>query len=181
MAAQLYDAKTDPAFGKPYIDVDEWREGMVHFRYVHGGFEGTDARFSFFFPRKEDYKNRFFHFMAPAQGSEDASLRERGEDSKIAFAITHGAYFVETNMGAAPFAGPLPDPSIIYRASAASAEYSREVAARLYGPHRPYGYIYGGSGGAFKTMSCVENASAWDGSVPFVSGTPISIPNCFTV
>lgn len=178
---QLYTATTDPMFQKPYIDIDEWREGAVHFHYVHGGFEGTDTRFSFYFPRKEDYAGRFFHFMAPAQGSEDAAMRAYGEDSKIAFALTHGAYFVETNMGVAPFAGPLPDATIIYRASAACAEYSRRVAADLFGPHRPYGYLYGGSGGAFKTISCMENTDAWDGSVPYVSGTPMSIPNSFTV
>src|SRR5258706_15611180 len=28
----------DPQFTKPFIDVDEWRDGPVHHRYVHGGF-----------------------------------------------------------------------------------------------------------------------------------------------
>jgi hypothetical protein len=34
----------------------------------------------------------------------------------------------------------------------AVATYSRVLAAQMYGPHRPYGYVYGGSGGAFKTL-----------------------------
>ncbi|MDR2418603.1 MAG: hypothetical protein LBD79_06075 [Treponema sp.] len=177
----VYNAKNDPQFQKPYIDVDEWREGAVRYRYIHGGFEGTETRFSFYFPTREQYKGRFFHFMSPMQGSENASQVLEGEEDKIAFAITHGAYFVETNMGVGPVFGPLADPTIIYRASAAAAEYSREVAAKLFGEHRPFGYIYGGSGGGFKSTSCLENGNAWDGVAPYVIGSPAAIPNCFTV
>lgn len=173
---EIYDPKQDPQFRKPYIDIDEWREGTVRYHYIHGGFEETELRFSFYFPEKEIYKERFFHFMSPVQGSEDASQNFNGEEDKIAFAITNGAYFVESNMG-----GPEANGTTIYRTSAAVAEYSRELAAKLYGPHRPFGYIYGGSGGGFKTMSCFENTNAWDGAVPYVIGSPMAIPNVFTV
>jgi hypothetical protein len=180
-SAGLYDAGWDAQFQKPYVDIDEWREGEVRYHYVHGGFDGSEARFSFFFPDKDHYKGRFFQFMAPVQGNEDASIGRKGEEDKITFAITHGAYFVETNMGVAvPFA-PIADPTVLYRSSAAAAEYSRQIASKLYGAHRPFGYIYGGSGGGFKAMSCFENTGAWDGAVPYVIGTPMSIPNCFTV
>ena len=37
-------------FQHPYIDMDEWRDQPVRHRYVHGGFEGTDTRFSFYLP-----------------------------------------------------------------------------------------------------------------------------------
>ena len=40
----------DEFFGAAWIDVDEWREIPAPHRYVHGGFEGTDTRFSFYFP-----------------------------------------------------------------------------------------------------------------------------------
>jgi hypothetical protein len=176
-----YNAKNDPRFQKPYVDIEERREGTVPYQYVHGGFEGTETKFSFFFPEKDRYEGRFFQFMAPVEGSEDASIGQKGEEDKIGFALTHGAYFVETNMGVAvPFA-PIADPTIIYRASAAAAEYSRELAAKRYGPHRPYGYIYGGSGGGFKSTSCLESTGAWDGAAPYVIGSPMAIPNCFTV
>jgi hypothetical protein len=180
-----YDPKQDPQFQKPYTDKDEWRERdtgvAVRYQYIHGGFEGTEARFSFFFPPKETYQGRFFHFMAPVQGSEDASESGRDSMDPIAFAVSHGAYFVETNMGVAvPFA-PIEDPTVIYRSSAAAAEYSRKIAAKIYGPHRPFGYIFGGSGGGFKSTSCLENTAAWDGAAPFVIGSPVAIPNCFTV
>jgi hypothetical protein len=180
-----YDPKKDPQFQKPYTDTGEWRDdgvpGRPRYHYFHGGFEGTETRFSLYFPDKESYGGRFFHFMSPMQGSENASRALEGEEDKIAFANTHGAYFVESNMGVGPVFGPLADPTIIYRASAAVAEYSRELAAKLYGPHRPFGYIYGGSGGGFKSTSCFENTRTWDGAAPYVIGSPMAIPNCFTV
>ena len=74
------------------------------------------------------------------------------------------------------------DPAVAgYLVNAAAARYSRKVAAEMYGPHRTYGYAYGGSGGAFKTISGFENSDAWDGAVPYVIGTPEAIPNVFTV
>jgi hypothetical protein len=100
----------------------------------------------------------------------------------LGFAIESGAYLVESNLGRLNmFVGD--DPTITaYRASAAVAKYSRVLASEMYGPHRPYGYVYGGSGGAFKTIACVENMEGvWDGSVPFIHATPIAIPNNFTV
>lgn len=178
----IYNPKNDKRFQKPLIDVEEWRSDSVKYYYVHGGFEGTELKFSFFYPEPGCYEGRFFQFMPPVQGSEDASIGLKGQEDKIAFAIHSGAYFVETNMGVAiPFI-PIEDPRIIYMASAAAAEYSRVVAQRIYGyEHRPYGYIYGGSGGGYKTISCFENTDAWDGAVPFVIGTPMSIPYSFTI
>ena len=52
----------------------------------------------------------------------------------------------------------------------------------MYGPHRPYGYAYGGSGGGFRTIGSIENTTGvWDGVVPYVIGSPMAIPNMFTV
>lgn len=174
----LYTPLTDPQFQKPYVDVREHRSGPAPHLYVHGGFEGTLLKFSFFYPDKESYEGRFFQFMAPAEGSENASIGRTGPEDKIGFALTHGAYFVESNMGSDKPEGKK-DPGIIYKASAAAAEYSREIAQELYGAHRPYGYIYGGSGGAFKTTSCFENTNAWDGAIPYIHGSPMAIPNVF--
>jgi hypothetical protein len=174
----LYDGLQDPQFQHPYVDIDEWRDEPVRHRYIHGGFEGNDTRFSFYFPPTESYEKRFFQPVYPVQGSENAAQSHiDGVDNKIGFAISRGAYLVETNMG-----GASDDFTLVYRASAAVALYSRVKAAELFGPHRPYGYIYGGSGGGFKTMSFIENTTGvWDGAVPFVIGTPMAIPNVFTV
>ena len=52
----------------------------------------------------------------------------------------------------------------------------------MYGEHRPFGYAYGGSGGGFRTIGGAENTvGVWDGVVPYVIGSPMAIPNMFTV
>ena len=56
MGKTIYDATKDPKYSKPFIDVDEPRERVLPdgtrlpYRYMHGGFEGTDLKFSFCFP-----------------------------------------------------------------------------------------------------------------------------------
>ena len=175
----IYDPKQDPAYASPKIDCEKWREEL-NCTYVHGTFEGTSLAFSFFFPKKEHFKGRFFQYLSPVQGHEDAAIGRAGMEDRISFALTHGAYYVESNMGAAPFA-TLPDPAVIFKASAAAAEFSRTVAMRLYGCQRPFGYVYGGSGGSYKTIACVENTRVWDGACPYVNGTPYSIPYTFTL
>lgn len=186
---KIYDAKTDPQFSKPYVDIDrkDYRVlpvgTKVPYRYIHGGFEDTDVRFSFCYPGKNAYEERFFQYLSPFPGPEEeiASLDLTGGDDKIAFAITHGAYYVETNMGSAEMFSNNPDNTITYRSSAAAAEYSRVKAQEVYGyEHRAYGYVYGGSGGGYRTMACIENTNAFDGAVPYIIGSPYAIPNCHT-
>jgi hypothetical protein len=178
----------DPLFNQPYIDIDEWREKPVRHRYVHGGFKGTKALFSFYFPPKEQYQGRFFQYVTPVPTSENLAQPSSVAEDKMGFAISSGiglavssgAYLVETNEGSlSVLAGDQKIPG--YRVNAAAAEYSRVLAAQMYGPHRPYGYAFGGSGGAFKTISGFENTETWDGAVPYVVGSPQAIPNVFTV
>ncbi|GGB87256.1 hypothetical protein GCM10011494_02000 [Novosphingobium endophyticum] len=179
----------DELFAKPYIDVDEWRDTPVRHRYIHGGFTGTDTRFSFYFPPSPQYEGRFFQHVTPVPDSENlAQQMPAGEFNKIGFSADSGAYFVETNGGGTidltKGANALPDPTITaYRANAAAAQFSRHVAAQVYGTaKRPYGYVYGGSGGAFRTIGSVENTQGvWDGAVPYVVGSTMAIPNMFTV
>ena len=53
------------------------------------------------------------------------------------------------------------DPTITaYRANAAAAQYSRTVAMQMYGGKRPYGYAYGGSGGAYRTIGSIREHAA---------------------
>lgn len=173
-------------FKEPYIDLDEWRNTPVRHRYVHGGFKGTDTRFSYYFPAKRAYQGRFFQYITPVPDSENLSQAATGEEDRIGFSLASGAYFVETN-GGGPAGSAMPgsgvDPSIAaYRANAAAAEYSRVVAQQFYGARRPYGYAFGGSGGAFRTIGGAENTvGVWDGVVPYVVGSPMAIPNVFSV
>jgi hypothetical protein len=194
----------DPRFNKPYIDVREWRDepldapvfpggittqqgGAAPFKarhlYVHGGFTDTDAKFSFCFPPEEEYRGRFFQATHQLLAGEDATARN------VAFALASGGYSVQTNMGgsdnprSAEGGRGQADTTIRgYRVNAEAAKFSRTVAAEIYGPHRTYGYLYGGSGGAYQTITSAEmTTGVWDGFVPYVMGSPQSIPNCFTV
>jgi hypothetical protein len=178
---------TEPMFSQPFIDKDEWRDQPVRHRYVHGGFKGTNTLFSIYMPPKELYHGRFFQPVAAVSGDENASQQPfapngmvTNENTSIAFAIASGGYLVESNLGSTSMfdsAG-----LSMYRASAAVAEYSRVVAAEMYGPHRPFGYIYGGSGGGFKTLAAAENTTGiWDGFVPYVFASPVAMPFVFTV
>jgi hypothetical protein len=186
MSASIWGAagSKDPEFDKPFVDVDEWRDTPRRHRYVHGGFEGTDLKFSYYFPPEARYEGRFFQPLMFMSGTEHAAGMGLlvGMGATIEFAIDNGAYMVESNLGRTnPFPGE--DGTVPgFRASAAAARYSRVLAAQMYGDHRPYGYCYGGSGGGYKTIACLENTNdVWDGGIPFVIGSPQSLPNVFAV
>lgn len=173
----------DPMFAEPFIDIDEWRDTPMRYRYVHGGFKGTDALFSMYFPPKEQYQGRFFQPISAIAGNDKAALQQvtrttpeiTNENTTIGFAFASGGYLVESNLGSRTMY-PLDDHTIEgYRTSAAVAKYSRVVAAQMYGPGRIYGYAYGGSGGGYKTVSMAENTRGiWDGIVPYVLPSPMA-------
>src|SRR5262245_45832547 len=173
---------SDPVFTEPFVDVDEWRDAPVRHRYVHGGFSGTDCRFSVYFPDAARYQGRFFHPVSPIPGSEHGAT-EGALLGYIEFAVASGGYLVESNMGRLRRALRGEDSTVAgYRASAAVATYSRVLAAEMYGEHRPYGYVFGGSGGAYRAIACIENGhDVWDGAVPYIQGTMMSMPSMFSV
>jgi len=177
-------AAEDATFAQPYVDLDEVR-GPDGRRYVHGGFTGTDTRFSFHFPSAAGYRQRFFQYITPVPDSETVSQGRTGAEDRIGAALTAGAIFVETNGGGPDAARATigQDQSIgAFRANAAAARLARHLAQQVYGPHRTYGFAYGGSGGAYRTIGSLENTTGvWDGAVPFVVGSPMAIPNMFTV
>ena len=97
--------QADPLFQEPYVDIDEWRDTPVRHRYVHGGFTGTELKFAFYLPAKEQYQGRFFQYVTPVPDNEN--LAQAPGDEKIGFAVASGGYFVETNGGGAgAIAGP---------------------------------------------------------------------------
>lgn len=176
----------DTMFNKPFIDKDEWRDKPIRHRYIHGGFQGTETRFSLYFPAKENYQGRFFQYITPFPDNENLSQGAFGEEDKISFAINSGAYFIETNGGGkVDFSKPgfNADPTIgAFKANAAVAQYSKILASQYFGKHRTYGYAFGGSGGAYRTIGSIENTEGvWDGVVPYVLGSPMAIPNVFSV
>jgi hypothetical protein len=172
----------DPYFTQPYVDVDEWRDTPVRHRYVHGGFKDTQTLFSIYFPAKEQFQGRFFQPLPAVAGVDNTSQRASGPNTPIGFAVASGAYLIDSNQGqGAQYVGDEP-PIPIWRANAAVAKYSRVLANKMYGPGRVYGYVYGGSGGSYKTFGCIENTvGVWDGAVPYISDGPYSLPNNYTV
>ena len=172
----------DPLFAEPFTDVDEQRAEPVPHRYVSGGFKGTKARFSFYFPPEGQYQGRFFHNTYPMATSSDIGpfpIAFEVAMGDLGFTVASGAYYVQTNNGGV-FRDPTVDPAIAaYRVNAAAAKYSRAVAAQVYGRQlRPFGYLFGGSGGAYQTCGAAENTDGvWDGFVPFVPGCDHAIPS----
>jgi hypothetical protein len=164
------DTSIDPLYAEPFLDVDELRtttdpetDVTVTYRYLHGGFTGTPALFSMYFPLDaESFQGRFFHFTYP-------TWDEIRSPETIVFAISHGAYGVATNNGG--IGG--------YRVNAAAAKHSRTIAAEMYGTSDSIrGYLYGASGGAFQTLGCMQNTSGvWQGAVPMVPGVPNAAPS----
>jgi hypothetical protein len=182
---QVTETTIDPDYQTPYVIIDEERSEPVPHRYVHGGFEGTEARFSFYFPPAGQYEGRFFHNTYPMAVTSDIGpfpIQFEVAVGDLGFTIDSGAYYVQTNNGGL-FRIMGADPAIAaYRVNAAAAKFSREMARKVYGrEHRPYGYLFGGSGGAYQTLGAAENTQGvWDGFVPFVPGCDHAIPSMFT-
>jgi hypothetical protein len=183
VSLDLNFTSVDTAFTRPYIDIDEWRNTPIRHHYIHGGFRNNGTKFSFYFPEKQNYKGHFFQYITPFPDNENICQAQRGAEDKISFAVSHGAYFIETNEGGPiDFTHPAVKSDISsYRANAACGEFSRVVAEKIYGCKRPYGYAFGGSGGAYRTVGGMESTNTWDGVVPYVMGSPMAIPNVFTV
>jgi hypothetical protein len=168
-------AVTDDFFGPPYVDADEERDKPVPHRHVHGGFEGTDTRFAFWFPPVDQYQGRMYQPLEGANaGHEDVFAGPLGEFiGGLQMTFRLGGYMVESNMGHIgdvmdPKAGP--DPTIYgWRAAAESGRFSKFVASQVLGQAPRYSYVWGGSGGARRSPLCLAYApDVWDAALPFM-------------
>jgi hypothetical protein len=176
----------DPYFGPAFVDVDEWRDTPVRHRYVHGGFEGTDTRFSFYFPPPEQWQGRLLQTLEGGNGGhENTAQAAMGSTGGIAFAAASGCYLVESNQG--HFGDDLRillhEPTVgAYRASAQSARYSWVLAEEMYGSAPHHGYVFGGSGGSARCLLCIEQCpDVWQGAVPYIMGHSTSWSLGFSV
>jgi hypothetical protein len=173
---------TDKYFGAPYIDVDEERSDPVEHRHIHGGFEGTDTKFRFYFPPAGGaYQGRMFNPLSGAHGgTEDFFATPFGEMiGGLGMCLRLGGYMIESNQGhigddVDPKAGV--DPGLYgWRASAEVARFSKHVAAQIYGQAPHHSYVFGGSGGGRRSPLCLEGApDAWDGALPFMGGGDVA-------
>lgn len=144
----------------PVIHGETDESSPIPHRKVSGYFNGTESLFNIYLPTDGSWQGRFFQFVYPTH-------TENATDETIAFGADSGGYTVQINGG------------IGYRADAAAAKFSKEVAAEFYEhEERIHGYIYGGSGGSLQTSGAVENTEGvWDGAVPIVQAIPISFMN----
>jgi hypothetical protein len=168
---------TDDFFGRPYIDRDAQHELPVAHRRIHGGFAGTDTRFTFYFPPKEVWRGRMFHPIEGGHaGHEDFFGGFAGEISGgLKMVARLGGYMVESNSGHIgddidPKGGE--DPTLYgHRASIESARFSKHIAADIYGRAPSHGYVWGGSGGGRRSPLCLEyGAGVYDGALPYMGG-----------
>ena len=144
------------------------------------------TRFSFYFPPKEQYQGRFFQYITPVPDNENLSQGAIGEGDKIGFSIASGAYFIETNGGGKAAQTRLRGRCHDWRLPGANAAAAAPIRGWWWPNNsaggRPYGYAFGGSGGAYRTIGSIENTQGvWDGVVPYVVGSPMALPNVFTV
>ncbi|KAJ5339629.1 hypothetical protein N7452_006357 [Penicillium brevicompactum] len=154
----------DPVYQNPIYTSQADESSPVQHRRIHGYFNGTEIDFNVYLPH-QGWDGRFFQLVFPTQNS-------TATPEAIGFGADSGGYTVHV----AGTGG--------YRADAAVAKISKRIARDYYKDpsRRIYGYIYGGSGGSFKTVGAMENTfSVWDGSVPLIQGIPISDPHGFSV
>jgi hypothetical protein len=85
----------DPDFAEPFVEIDEERSEPLPHRYVHGGFTGTNARFSFYFPPPEQYQGRLLHNTYPMAVTSDIG------PFPIAFEVAMGDLGFTLDSGAA--------------------------------------------------------------------------------
>lgn len=165
----------DPFFGEAFIDKDEWRDKPVRHRFVHGGFAGTDTRFSFYFPPAEAFAGRLIQFLQGGAGGSEytatPSVAGMGSATDLSFILGLGAVFMESNQGhfGNDLSGIKGDATILlWRASAQSARQAKKMAREMYGRAVDHAYTYGGSGGGIRSLHCLENTDVYAGGVPIV-------------
>ncbi|KAL0931582.1 uncharacterized protein CTRU02_214317 [Colletotrichum truncatum] len=133
-------------------------------RKVAGHFDNTTTHVNIYLPTKAQWRGHFFHYVYP-------TASENADNDTLGFALDSGAYLIQITG------------TLGYRADAAAAKFSRQVASKYYGiTLHIYGYLFGGSGGSYQTIGGIENTEGvWDGAVAFIQGVPESNPPTLSV
>ncbi|RFN54518.1 hypothetical protein FIE12Z_1173 [Fusarium flagelliforme] len=147
-------------YDSPILDSETDEMIPAPHRKISGHFNGTNVDFNIYLTPKSKWDGRFFQLMYPLQTS-------IADDLAIEFGVESGGYTIQASG------------TIGYRADAALAKLSRQVAQEYYNVSSDQirGYVYGGSGGSLKAIGAAENTlGVWDGCVALVQATPMSIP-----
>ena len=147
------------------------------------GIANTETRFSIYLPPAELYQGRFLQHItlcrtaSTSRKAWGASRTRSGSPSRVA-RTSWRRTVAGLRADRAPRSTP-PSRRIAPTRPAPSTPADRRKDVRR---HRPYGYAHGGSGGGYRTIGGAENTSAvLDGFVPYAIGSPMAIPNMFTV
>jgi hypothetical protein len=161
------------AFGIPYVDEDVLKESPVRHRYIHGGFSGTDTRFSFYLPSAEQYQGRLIQVLEGGAAGHERTVAMAGPltEGALQAAFSLGAVLVESNQGHIADEPSREKPADLavsaYLASVATARYAKELTGELLGYPPHHSYVYGVSGGGVRSIVCLERGEGtWDGAVP---------------
>lgn len=140
----------DPTYSTPVLDgTNDTTIDGVGVHIVSGHWNGTNINFNLYFPsNKKTFQNRFFQFVYPLYD-------EFAEPDQVGFSLTSGGYVVQVKG------------TLGFRHEAATAKFSRKVAADYFGlssKTKIYGYAYGGSGGSYQMSGILESTSGvWQG------------------
>ena len=154
-------------------------------RYVHGGFAGTDTRFSIYFPPPEQYQGRFFQHITPVPDSEHLAQGRRGRARTRSASRSPAAPTSSRPTAAGRPAGPGPTST---RRSGVPRQRRRRARTRVSSPPRctattgPTAMSMAAAAAAIarsavpRTRPACGTASCRTSSV-----RPMAIPNMFTV
>jgi hypothetical protein len=167
---------TEEGFGRPFIDVDDWRDDPRRHRFVHGGFEGTHTLFTLYLPPAEHFTGRVLkHLEGGAGGHETLLAGDVGLFTSWMFNFAYeefGAILMESNQGHYHDEGlGFHADVLLFGASAESARFAKWLAPQLYGQEVHHSYVFGASGGGHRSYQCLINrGDVFDGGVPEVCG-----------
>ena len=147
------------------IDNEQWRDEPARHLLVHGVLNGG-TRFTVMLPEKDAWRGRLMHFLGGGMGGvEDGGIRS----GFPAFALANGAIYVESSQGyiGPSYVGDFTPADIAYKASHQVVLYARARSLQLYGREPAHSYVFGGSGGGFRSSGMLERfPKLYDGAVP---------------
>jgi len=161
IALRLISAESDSI----RIDIEEWREQPVKHLFIHGTLNSRTG-FHLLLPEMGAWRGRLMHFLGGGMGGDDdGGIR----GNAAVYALTNGAIYVESSQGfkGPSYAGDFTPADVSYKASHAAVLYARSRSAKMYGKEPAHSYVFGSSGGGFRSSGMLERfPKLYDGAVP---------------
>ena len=147
------------------IDTEQWRDQPVKHLFIHGTLKGGTG-FHLLLPETAAWHGRLMHFLGGGMGGVD-----NGGVNGVpaAYALTNGAIYVESSQGyiGPSYVGDFTQEDVAYKASLAVVLYARARSVRMYGKEPAHSYVFGSSGGGFRSSGMLERfPKLYDGAVP---------------